>query len=351
MTLTGSIKATTSGIPQPLPEGFFKATRKVVGNKGRYTRVTGERRTAPISKYGAPARRLGLRDIGEVDVKLIHTFDEQALDPLVMKQLRSKDAFTLDMGLDEVKRQITEFATRFNNLRIATTLQVLKNGVLYYDAEGNLLPSSSGAIETHSFQMSANNQNQLNGIISASWALSNTNIPLQLRLLRKRATRLTGYPVRLAIYGENIPTYLTQNDYVIDYLARSPVKRDQFLETAEIPDGLFGFTWIPAYEAFYEDDSGTNQDLWGADTIVFTPNVEESGADWWEVLEGSFEVPTTVNVMSDAEQAMRSLSTVYGQFGYGVVTHNPPTVVGYYGDTFIPCLKNPDVIFQSDVTP
>jgi hypothetical protein len=347
-TLTGSIQATTSGIPNPFPPAFFKSTKKVTGNRGRYTRFTGERRTARSTKYGAPARNRGLRDVGEVDVKLLHTFESQTMDPLVMKQLRSKDSYELDKGLNEVSRQVTEFKRLFDNLRVAAVAQVLRNGILYFDGDGNLLPSSSGAVDSHSFQMSANNQNQLNSIITASWALNTTDIPLQLRNLKKRSRRLTGYPLKYAFYGESIPSYLTANDYVLDYLARNPTMQAKWLDSAEIPDGLFGFTWVPAYEAFYEDADGTNQDLWNGDSVVFTPEVSD---DWWEFLEGSFEVPTTVNVMTDAEAAMRSLATQHGMFGYGVVTHNPPTVCGYYGDTFIPALKVPDAIFQADVTP
>src|SRR5687767_9152570 len=103
--LTGTIQQTLSGILNPLPDKFMTPGRKIVGNKARYTRVTGERRVARIAKYGSPARERGLRDIGEKDVKLIHAFESQRFDPLVMKQLRSKDKFELDVGLDEVARQ------------------------------------------------------------------------------------------------------------------------------------------------------------------------------------------------------------------------------------------------------
>lgn len=347
LTLTGSIQATTSGIPRPLPDAFMKTSRKVIGDKGRYTRVTGERRTARIAKYGSPARAHQLRDVGEVDVKLLHTFESVQFNPLVFKQLRSKTALELDQALDEVSRQVSETRRIFDNLRVATTMQVLHKGTLYVDREGNLLPNSSGAIETYSFQMNANNQNQLNGLIPNSWALANTDIPLSIRKIKKQALRTTGYPLTHALYGENVVSYLVQNNYVLDWMVRNPAMRDRYAETGELPDGFLGIKkWIPVYEGFYEDQNGTNQDLWGADDVTFTPDPTE---EWWEVLEGSFEVPTTLNVVSDAESAMRSTATVYGMFGYGALTLNPPTVWGYYGDTFLPVLRNPDTIYQSTV--
>ena len=345
--LTKAVQATTSGIPQPFPAAFMQSRNKVIGHKASYVRWTGERRTARITKYGSPARKADLRPVGEKDIRLIHAFEDQTLNPLMMKYLRAAESHEFDMGLQEVKRQVKEFTTKFMNLRIAAVAQVLRRGQLDYDADGNLLPSASGSVEAHTFDMSANHQNQLNGIISASWALNSTDIPLQLRNLKKQARRDTGYPLKYALYGENIPTYLTQNDYVLDYLARNPKQNADFLSSGEIGE-LFGLTWVPVYEAFYEDSAGTNQDLWAADAVTFTPEVSD---DWWDVIEGSFEVPTSINVMSDGEAAMRSLKTVHGMGGYGVVGHNPPSVTGYYFDTFIPCLKTPDVVYQADVTP
>jgi hypothetical protein len=346
--ISGRIQATASGIPQPLPPAFLKPTRGVIGNKARYTRYTGERRVAKLNKYGAPARRTNLRDVGEVDVRLLHSFDEQPMDAATMKYLRSPVSYEFDQGEQEVARQDREFAMKQVNLRVAATLQVLRVGKIYWDADGNLLPSSSGAVETHDFQLAANNKDQLNGIIAQSWALTSTDIPLHLRNLKKRARRLTGLPLRYAIYGENIPTYLSQNDYVLDYLARNPDMNQRWLASAEIPDGLFGFTWVPAYEAFYEDDAGTNQDLWSGDAVVFTPEVDET---WWEFLEGTFPVPTTLNVQADAEAAIKSFKDVRGMFGYATVGYNPPSITTYRGDTFLPTLKVPDAVFSADVTP
>lgn len=325
----------------------MKKTQDVVGNRGRYTRYTGQRKTARLNKYGAPAYRRNLMPVGEVDVKLFHTYEKLNLDPLLMRQLRSNDSYELDRGIQEVGRQVAEYGALFANLSIATTAQVLRLGNLYWDADGNLLPSSSGAVESHSFQMNANNQNQLNGIIAASWALPSTDIPSHLRALKKRAVRLTGYPLKYAFYGENIPSYLTQNDYVLDYLSRNPSVSPEFLQSAELGN-LFGYTWVPVYESFFEDQDATNQDLWAADAIVFTPEVS---ADWWEVLEGSYEVPRSIDVSGSAESIMSQMETVYGAFSYGKAEHDPPGVALYMGDTRIPTLKVPDAIFSADVTP
>ena len=348
--LTKAIKATTSGIPQPLPESFMKEGTKFPGISGKYRRTTGERRTVPLSKWGSPSRKLNLRDMGEVDVRLLHTFNNHTFDALLFSNLQKLESYELDMAFDEVKRQTEEAARRYANTRTAATLMVLNNGILYWDGDGDLLPSSSGSTESHSFQMNANNQNQLNSIITASWALTNTDIPLQLRNLKQRAWQLTGFPLKYAFYGVNVPSYMSQNNYVLDYLSRNPAMNAKYLESdhGEIPNGLFGLQWVPCYESFYEDADGTNQEIWGDDEVVFTPEPDDT---WWEILQGGFRIPTTLGPTSDAVSAIQSTKLVHGTFAYAGITMDPPQILHYHGDTFLPSLKNPDVIYQADVTP
>jgi hypothetical protein len=347
VALTGTIKATTTGLPFPMPEGFMTTKKQVVGDMGRYTQITGTRRTARLAMYGSPAVKRELKDVAYKDVKLLHSFEEQTLPPLLMQMLRNYDNYDLQkLGIDEVGRQVGEFKQLFQNLRVASILLALGTGKLYFDGSGNLLPSSSGNVVSVDFGMSANNQNQLNGILSTTWKSAIADIPLQLRKLRQQARQLTGYPLKYAFYGENVPSYLTNNDYVQDYLARNPTMQAKFLESADLPAGLFGFDWIPVYESFFEDSTGTNQTIFNADNVIFTPEVS---ADWYEMMEGSYMVPTTLNIVTDAAAAMASMTQVFGQFGYGAVTHNPPTVNTYYGDTFLPVIKVPNAVFQGVV--
>lgn len=348
--LTGVIQATMSGIPNPLPPAFLKVTEQIIGDAGVYTRLTGERRTAKLVKYGAPAVSANLRDVATQPVKLLHSFEKQSVNPIALQSIRNFDNYDLQRrGMQEISRQVREFGRKFQNLRVAATLMVLANGILYFDGDGNLLPTSSGAIDTVSFQMSANNQNQLNGIITASWATTTTNIPLQLINLEERAAQTTGYELTQAMYGKNIPTYFILNDYVVDYLARMPNMSTDYLKNAgKIPSGLFGYSWIPMYQTFYEDSAGINQSIWDSDLVVFTPEVN---GDIWDFMEGSYPVPTDVNITTDAVAAMSNIKDVFGGFSYGQATHDPVGICTWTGDTFMPVMKNPDAYYQANVTP
>jgi hypothetical protein len=347
-TLTGLIRTTTTGVPRVLPDAFYNKTQNVLADEGRYTKVTGTRTTARLVAYGAPALNRQLRPIGDVLVKLMHSYEKIMLDPLKLQRLRDYNNYDAQQrGITEVRRQVEEFRTNFENLRTTAFVKTLASGVIYFDSNGNLLPTSSGAFYTVDFGIAANNLNQLNNIITARWDLANTDITAHIRALRKRAARLTGYQPKYAFYGENIPSYFAKNDYAADYLSRNPRLNANWTDTGELPDGLFGLTWVPVYQAFYEDQNGTNQDVWGPDQITFTP--DPAVGDWWNVLEGSYQVPTTLNIAGQGAAAYESLKTVYGMFGYGACTIDPPGVAVWYGDTFLGVITNPDAVFIATV--
>lgn len=354
VTLTGMIEKIRSGVPNPFPPAFFKEGKRCIGDAGRYTEVTGTRQTARVVAYGAPALARGLRNVASRDVKLLHTLEKQPLDPITLQMLRNYDNYNeMQLGKQELARQTKEFAQLGQNLRITAVALALSNGRIGIDANGNLLPDSSWSSATQQvvFQIPANNQTQLNGVISASWANNTTDIPLQLRTLKQTAVLTTGYELKDIYYGINIPSYITQNDFCLDYLARNPGENAEFLNTGEVGT-LFGFTWHPVYTSFWDSStdptSETTNLIFGADNITVTPPVSD---DWYELLTGSYMVPQSINITTDAEAALANLKQVWGMFGYGIVTHDPPGILEYMGDTFLPVIKNGAAIYQADVTP
>lgn len=349
VSLTGVIQGIKTGIPDNLPPAFFNTKKTVIGNAGRYTRVTGTRQTARLAQYGAPAVQRAIKDVSDVDVKLMHTFENITMDPLLLQALRNYDNYDLQrMGVEEVDRQMAEFRMYFDNLRLSCVYSMLANGAIWFDNQGNLLPTSSGALAPISFQMNANNQGHCNGIVTSSWLLNNTDIPGQIRNLRIRAAELTGYQLKYAFYGVNIPSYMTQNNYVLDYLSRNPVKAEKWLDQAEIPDGLFGLTWVPVYTSFFQDQNGVNQSLFGTDQVIFTPEIDRAV---YELMEGTYQVPSSFNASANMATALASMKTVEGMFSYAVPVHNPPTAQMFTGDTFLPTWKIPDAMFQVTVNP
>jgi len=352
-TLLGIIEAKKAGLPKVLPDVFWNITSETLGNSGTYTVVRGQRKSARLNRYGAPAKRQEMLPIAEKQVKLLHVFEELAIDPLTYQKLRDYDNWRVqEKGIKELGRQMEAFAKLFMNLEVNLVTSMLVTGFIYFDSDGNILPSSSGAdaTKTIDYLVDANHRDQLNGIISASWATASTDISLQIRNLMKQSLRDTGYEIECCFYGENVPSYLAKNDYAKDWWVRNPRDNQYWLDTGEIPDGMFGIKkWVPIYKSFFEDKDGANQSfLAHGDVAVFTPAITE---DVYEMIEGSYEVPTTFQPQSNLTTAVGSLELVYGDFAYAVATHNPVGVTTYMGFTKLPVWKVPDAIYIADVVP
>lgn len=359
VALTKAVNAVKDGVPNPFPPWLFtvKAMDKVIGDSVKFNRLYGTRKTARVIKYGAAPRHRELQKEELAQAKFIHTSEERIFDPLALAVLRDYDRYdNADKAMRLVANNVQTMGTLFGNARIVSVATTLAKGNIYADANGNLLPSSSGAVETYSAGILAGNIGTVldvagTGIFGAtgggSWAVNSTDIPLQLRRLQETAAMTHGYEPTIALYGKNIPSYLTQNDYVLDYLARTPGMQSVNLKDNTIPN-LFGFEWIPAWKASYTQDNDTKTALWPANAVTFMPGEADSSI-FWSMFEGSYEVPTTINIQNDAIAALKSLTTVFGAAGYSMATTKPVAVSMVMLDTFYPAVKLIDVLYLADV--
>ena len=352
--LCGMIQAVKSGVPRRLPDSFFKATRRVNGNTAEYFKFTGTRKMARVTAYGSPAKGRELKDVSLQPVVLMHTFESIKMPGGVLVNLLDpQGGQKQELGMEEVSRQVAEFAALFDNLRVNSVQMALASGSLNFDTDGNLLPGAAGAQFSVNFTIPAGNQGQLdvmgtgNPIISAPWSNSGTPIIKQIGLLQQQAVQLTGYEIAHAFYGTNIPSYLANNTEGQAFLSRNPMANQQYLDTGQIPQGVAGLQWHALGSAFFEDPTGTVQSLLGPDSIVFTP---EPSPEWYELVEGSMVVPTDLGKLGGSGAAvLPDLREAFGRFAYAKVTDNPVAIEMFAGDTFLPLIKVPAAVFQATV--
>ena len=357
-TLTEAIRTTRSGIPNPLPPAFFANPRNVQGNTSSYRKFSGRRETARIVQYGSPAVARDQVGFDEVPIKLLHSFEFQDHSLVKFENMARLDGQgglsgpDADAARSMFAEQTREFKQLFTNLRIASTVQALALGAVYFDGSGNLLPSSSGAVTTIDYSIPAGNQSQLDvlgdgDIISADWDEAGTDIATQIINLKDAAVRLTGYPIMHAFYGSAVPGYLANNTEMASYLTGNPQLALQRSQGVEIPNGTLGLQWHPMHTSFFVDSADTNQLLWASDKVVFTP---EPDGTWWEVQQGSYVIPRGLGAVTPEATAMlQNVMRVFGQFGYATLTDNPLAIRQYAGDTFLPIIKNPSAVFIADV--
>ena len=319
-----------SGIPDVFPPGFWPEGKSVDKNTGTYVRVKGQRKNAKISAYGAAAATRQQLSVEDVPFICYHSAETIEIPAATFRGLIKKDSTGSNLiidekGADEVARQIKEAAQAMHNLRISAKTSAFFQGNIWWDAKGNLLPSATGAQTTASFGIPAGNQGQLNvfgtgNIISASWANTATNIEDQIILLQQAAIRLTGYPIKYAFYGANIPSYLVQNTTLQNFFSRGQVPNMQYLTTGAIPNPLLGLTWVPAYESFFEDQFGVPQSVVGNDEVVFTP---APSSDWHEIVMGKYDVPGEDMLGKTGIDLLADLDVAEGPFMYANLELDP----------------------------
>ncbi len=351
--IMGVIEAIKGGVPSDIiPASMMTPTKRIIGEKGSFTQVTSTRKVAKSINYGAPSVLRNLSGISEVAVNLIHSYEHFNHNPNLMPLLLSLDGGQQLLGSEIVGRKAAEFTQLFMNLRVAAWFSALSKGIIYFDADGNMLVNETNAANQIDFKIPSGNRNQLNvagngTIITATWATAGTDISIQINALNKQSAAFTGYMPKVAYYGANVPGYLARNTTMKEFLKFHPTS-NAAVRNGQVPDGFMEMTWINAAHAFYQDDSGNTKFFWGDDTVVFTPDPADSG--WWGLIEGSYSIPTNVGQLpADANAALRSLQTIFGLFGYAKVTDDPVTIRQYGGDTVLPFIAVPNAVFIAEV--
>ncbi len=285
-------------------------------------------------------------------MKLIHTVESVLHKPSVLTNLVNfADVTKQQLGIAEVTRQTRQFRQLFDNLRVASLTSMLFTGTINFDGNGNLLPVAAGAKVSVNFGVPAGHFLQLNplgagNIIDLTWDNAAANISTQMANLKRAARKLTGYPIAHAFYGQNVLDYMLVNNKVKEMMKFNPAANARTL-AGDMPSGMFGLQWHPAYEAFYEDDGGVAQDFITGDQVVFTP---EPSMDWLDWLEGTYPVPASVgSITPDAVSSLANVSLATGMFSYGQVLSDPVTIKHIAGDTFLPVLKVPKAIFIATI--
>lgn len=351
-TLTGTIQAIKPGIPRLMPDPFFAANRTIEGDSGTYTKIEGTRQTARLATFGSPARRRGMKGVSEVPIKLAHSFEVINHKPTTLLNLRNYENESKQrLGRQEIARATADFAQLFTNWRTAMVHSAFALGAIYFDGEGNLLPSSSGAVYTIDFGIPAGNKTQLDvfgdgDIIAAAWDVAATDIVGQIEALKIASLKKTGYALEHAFYGENVLGFLINNDAVGAALQSHPALASAFM-MGEIPNGFLGLQWHPMGGAFFADENADNQTWWPADQVVFSPTPT---ADWYEVVQGTYPIPADLGgVYNSGDDAIGAVREVAGMFSYAKITDNPVGIEHYAGDTVLPVIKVPNAVFIADV--
>lgn len=341
------------GVPNVFgPEWMSVGVENISGNVAEWFEMPNARTVAPTVNYGSPSRRGTQENISRRQAQCIHSYWHIDHKMATLEALRAvSDPARQERGRQIIDFQTAEAVRKQDNLRISALTGLFANGGnLYFDGAGDLLPTSSGAYTTVPFNIPANNRDQLNGIIGASWATDTTPILEDLLAIQNTAVQVSGLPLTRAYYGTNIPGYMLNNNDMQEVLKANPIASAALMQ-GKIPDntGFDGLKWRPLHTAFFRDANGTDQSWFGGDVIVFTP---EPTADWFGWLIGSFSVPdNAISLNGTAANVASSARSIQGLGTYAMGMNDPPGLRQYFVDTFLPVVKVPSAVFVADTTP
>lgn len=340
--ISEAIESVKTGIPDRLPPGFSTIKENVLGNETTYHTFYGERRLVARTEYGAPSRATSQRPIGQKPVILASFSSHLLIEQELLLRLRQpSDVMAQDRAKEIIATAARNHKTRYENNRIAHQTQMLGKGTYWYDAAGNLLPSSSGATVTVDMGIPAANKNQLGGIIDTSWANPAADIFQQIEKIKKKRIQLTGRTVDECYYGINIPGYIYKNNSFRQYFQFNDKYYSAFASNSGvIPEGFMGIkNWYPMRDTFYENEDGTIVQAWSDDLCTFAPFLDKNV---YTLFEGSVICPTDMGISQSVDGNFTNSKIAYGMGGYSLYLVDPIGVKIVLFDNMMPTWKNPN---------
>jgi len=350
----GFIELIANGLPSNnMPQELMTATEEFDGNSGTYFTVKGQRRALRNVAYGAPPAQTSQEYMGEEQVTLLSPSESKSLNFTDLGLLIAGDSSNVERVRRKLEHERRNFLELGVNFRIATVQGLISTGQLNFDADGNLLPDSTGADLTIDFGVPATNKGDVDGIISTSWADPTADILAQMEQIQNKVLFETGFDISqgTVLYGSNIPQYLAQNDS-FKYTLPATANSSSMLQNNEVMSQMTGFAnWQKFSTAYYERNDGANAGSthqWcGPDEIKIIPPVSEG---WWGVGEGTMPI-NTEQAITTIDDYDRAIVNNRGMYAYASIRSGKANVDWVQGDVFMPLLKNGGVVIQADVTP
>ncbi len=355
--LTKGMKDVEGGVPADLVDPVLLAgSEEIEGNWHTVQVFEDTRENATITSYGAPSTAADNEPVSERSFKLIHSFENKRINAAAVNNLISEDGTGRKQvkGAETIGRQVGDSRQRSMNLRWSSLYSLLSNGKVKFDKDGNVLdPATASPFDEVDFDIPAGNFGDLDvfgtgAIIDASWANAGTPIHTQIANLRAAARKLSGMKLEDAYHVVNVLDHLLTNNKLKEIINRNPGFQESVAKN-EIPDGFLGFRWFPINEAFMKDKDGAFVDFFDDDAVTFTPRA--STGIWYDMVEGSYNIPTTTDVAGTLSDVFSSLGQVNGMFSFAAAQLDPPGATMFYGDTFLTELLVPASIFLADTTP
>jgi len=349
--IAGVFESIKPGFPTALPAGFYTVSKSEPAANGLFTydKVEGTRKTARAVRYNAKSSVRNVSGVDTVPVKAMFSAEHLDFDLARLINIRQLGGNNVEaIAMSEINRRLGEARQLQQNLRNAAVHLSLMDGILYFDIDGNVLPTSASSTYSIDWSVPASNKDQMTDvagspIIGTTWATNSTDIAGDVNNIKTTALKRTGYPLKYAVYGSNILEYIQSNTNLANQINGDAIMAHGLNESGELPSPFLGLTWIRGDQFFWEDNDGTTRSNVGADQVLYYPEPDPS---WYDFVETPY--------LFTEQEGLVDISAVSSRFGPSIqtkVTSDPVAASGIYRDAFLPVINVPSAIYLSDVTP
>lgn len=332
----------------PLVSYYSQQMRDYTGDRFEFAYRAAMTEPAPANLRGQPARVLQPTGLAERRIYMLHAFNEVSLSMDALQMIRRPNDETLQKkGREEIQRQFEDFGDRHLIFRAVCLAKTLTEGQLHFNANGQILESSSGAAYSVDFGVPDSHKGQLNdgggALISTAWSDPSAKILDDLDDLRVRAEEENAGEPRHIWLHHSAKRWLRDNTQLRDYVQGSPEKVDRVLAGSMIED-LNGWTWH-FFSGSYQAADGTVKPYLPKNKAVLTPDV----GPWLRAANGSELISSFEGVRPSVDAALGEITEVFGDFAYVKLVDNPTKLVLRMGTNFVYAFANPAAVWMPTV--
>ncbi|MCY2966293.1 MAG: major capsid protein [Planctomycetota bacterium] len=343
--LTASYQQLPGDVATPFTDVFYHDPEEVDDNTVRSMYDPADMAAAPGNQPGAEARVVTIGNASERVFNLFYSFNRTRLPEDIMKAIREPASYQLQKkGATEIGRVLAKFRARQIRFKELVIAKILTKGVVYMNALGQVLESSTGAAQTADFQVPAANQGNAGGLVTGLFSTVGTDIPAILESIVDQAlTNNVPAPRHLWMNKSNLSS-LRNNTKFQTWAANNEGPASQILRGQMIED-LWGWTWH-FVQSKYENSSGSMTPYipaTGVGSVVLTP---DPTGPWVKATTGLNLIPKTLDLATTVDAALASIDQVYGAFAYAALNHNPISIDAFLGDKFGLHFNEPGAVWQ-----
>jgi len=350
----------TSAINAPLPfyDFYNRAPAETPTGVDRIEmiRTPSTRKPAPINFPGSPAKTMDTVGLDRVYFSPVHVFNEISIPEAALDNLRQENSQEMqERGAEELTRQMRIFSQRHRLTRVTFLSKALTDGVVYYNNNGEILESSSGAAVTCDLGVGATHKAQLahasNGgsdIIGTRWDQAGALILTDMEQIEQAAEWDQTAPPRHVWLNSLAKAWFRTNTEIKSFITTNlSARAEEFLgnfrdDTLQLGRYTFHFT-----NATYEATDGSVKPIIPLNRAVITPDVTEG--DWFARFECNSVIPTSTGIVNGVGGYTSNTRKVAGEYAYASLVHNPIKLSMFLGMRFLYAFRDPQAVWMPTV--